>query len=235
MENNNKNVFEYKINDFYQSSNYVLNYLFDHYGSDKGTISQETSKPYQWNAHTYGSYYSKLFDHCRGEISKLFECGIGTNNPELVSNMGLTGKPGASLRAWRDYFENAEIYGADIDKKILFRETRIKTFYVDQADKKSVLQMWKEIDEENFNLIIDDGLHTFSAAINLFELSIDRLKSDGIYIIEDAQSNDLLSFKNYFDKNLKKYNYNVLTLISNKYPKTNNNLIEIRKINESQI
>ena len=91
--------------------------------------------------------------------------------------------------------------------------------------------MWKEINEENFNLIIDDGLHTFSAAINLFELSINRLKTDGIYIIEDAQRNDLLSFKNYFDKNLKKYNYNILTLISNKYPKTNNNLIEIRKIN----
>ena len=70
MENNNKNVFEYKINDFYQSSNYVLNSLFDHYGSDKGTISQEISKPYQWNAHTYGSYYSKLFDHCRGDILK---------------------------------------------------------------------------------------------------------------------------------------------------------------------
>ena len=70
MENNNKNVFEYKINDFYQSSNYFLNSLFDQYGSDKGTISQETSKPYKWNAHTYGSYYSKLFDHCRGKILK---------------------------------------------------------------------------------------------------------------------------------------------------------------------
>ena len=105
--------------------------------------------------------------------------------------MGVTGKPGASLRAWRDYFENAKIYGADIDKEILFRETIIKTFYVDQTDKKSVLQMWKKIDEKNFNLIIDDGLHTFSAAINLFELSINRLKPDGIYIIEDAQKNDL--------------------------------------------
>ena len=107
MNDKNKNVFCYKINDFYQSSNYFLNSLFDYYGSDKGTINQKTPKPYRWNAHTYGSYYSKLFDHCRAGIQKIFECGIGTNDPKLVSTMGVKGKPGASLRAWRDYFNNA--------------------------------------------------------------------------------------------------------------------------------
>ena len=43
--------------------------------------------------------------------------------------MNINGKPGASLRAWRDYFENALIYGADIDKNILFKENRINTFF----------------------------------------------------------------------------------------------------------
>ena len=43
--------------------------------------------------------------------------------------------PGASLRAWRDYFVKADIYGADIDKKILFNENKIKNFYVDQENK----------------------------------------------------------------------------------------------------
>ena len=48
------------------------------------------------------------------------------------------GKPGASLRVWRDYFPNAIIYGADIDKDILFAEERIKTFYIDQLDPVAI-------------------------------------------------------------------------------------------------
>ena len=35
-------------------------------------------------------------------------------------NMTASGKPGASLRVWRDYFNNAQVIGADIDKRILF-------------------------------------------------------------------------------------------------------------------
>ena len=232
MDHKNKNIFSYKINDFYQSSNFYLNTLFDVYGSDKGTADDELPKPYSWNAHTYGSYYSKLYDHCRDGVIKIFECGIGTNNPELTSSMGAKGKPGASLRAWRDYFKNAIVYGADIDKEILFQEERIKTFYVDQSDSLSIKKIWKKINQNNFDLIIDDGLHTFIAAKNLFEYSIKYLKLEGIYIIEDAQNNDLLDFKNYFDNNLDKYNYNILTLINSKNPKTNNNLIEIRRIKE---
>ena len=144
--------------------------------------------------------------------------------------MGEKGKPGASLRAWRDYFYKAVIYGADIDKKILFEEDRIKTFYVDQSNSQSVKEMWKKINQKNFDLIIDDGLHTFHGAKSLFENSINHLKQDGIYIIEDAQNSDLLNFKNYFDNSLDKFNYNILNLINAKNPKSNNNLIEIRKI-----
>ena len=100
--NNQSTNFEYKIEDLYQSQNFYINHLFDLYGSDKGTLSDKIKKPYPWYAHTYGSDYSKLFDHCRNSIKLVFECGIGTNNPNLVSSMNINGKPGASLRAWRD-------------------------------------------------------------------------------------------------------------------------------------
>ena len=39
----------------------------------------------------------------------VFECGLGTNNPDLQGNMTVDGMPGASLRVWRDYFKNAQI------------------------------------------------------------------------------------------------------------------------------
>ena len=223
-------MFEYKNEEVYQSQNYYLNHLFDLYGSDKGTLNDELEKPYSWNAHTYGSYYSKLFDHCRDNISLVFECGIGTNHSKLASSMGIFGKPGASLKAWRDYFSNALIYGADIDKKILFQEERICTLYLNQENKNDIEFMWSQINKSNFDLMVDDGLHTFKAAINLFENSIQYLKSNGIYIIEDIANSDLLKFKNYFDQKLSFYNYNLVVMHKQKYKKGNNNLLEIRKV-----
>ncbi len=144
--------------------------------------------------------------------------------------MNINGKPGASLRAWRDYFKNALIFGADIDENILFKENRIMTFHLDQTDKNSIINMWSDIKKNNFNLIIDDGLHTYKAAISLFENSIEYLSETGIYIIEDAQDNELVYFKNYFDNKLSSYNYNIISLKKATNSKTNNNLIEIRKI-----
>ena len=230
VRNKQSNSFIFKTEDLYQSKNLYLNHLFDYYSSDKGTLSDEIKKPYPWYAHTYGAYYSKLFDHCRDKIKLVFECGIGTNNPNLISSMNINGKPGASLRAWRDYFKNANIYGADIDKNILFVEDRIKTFFLDQADKNSVVKMWSDLNKKNFDLMVDDGLHTYQAAIILFENSIEWLGENGIYIIEDAQDRDLLKFKKYFDEKLSSYNYNILILKKGKNAKSNNNLIEIRKI-----
>tara|TARA_Y200000002_G_scaffold108216_1_gene88542 strand:+ start:1328 stop:2035 length:708 start_codon:yes stop_codon:yes gene_type:complete len=229
-KNNTPISFEYKIEDVYQSQNFYINHLFDLYGSDKGSLSDKIKKPYPWHAHTYGSYYSKLFDHCRDSIKLVFECGIGTNNPNLVSSMNVNGKPGASLRAWRDYFSNALIYGADIDNKILFEEDRIKTFFLDQTNKNDIMNMWSQINKSNFDLIVDDGLHTYKAAIIFFENSVQYLKYNGIYIIEDVQDSDLLEFKNYFDKKFSLYNYNILILKKARNKKSNNNLIEIRKI-----
>ncbi len=228
--NNNSSGFEYKIEELYQTQNFYINLLFDMYGSDKGSLSDKIKKPYPWHAHTYGSYYSKLFDHCRDNIKLVFECGIGTNNPNLVSSMNINGKPGASLRAWRDYFPNALIYGADIDKKILFEEDRIRTFFLDQKNKNDIIKMWSQINKSNFDLIVDDGLHTYEAAIMLFENSVQYLKYNGIYIIEDAQDSDLMKFKNYFDQKFSSYNYSILMLKKSKNSKSNNNLIEIRKI-----
>ena len=44
--------------------------------------------------------------------------------------------------------------------------------------------MWRGL--EPFDIIIEDGLHTFSANVCFFENSIHQLKSNGYYIIEDV-------------------------------------------------
>ena len=98
--------------------------------------------------------------------------------------MGKLGKPGASVKAFRDFFPEAKIFGADIDKEILFKDKRINTYYVDQTDLKSLKKLYKKIGS-NFDLIIDDGLHASYANINVIISSINFLKKNGYLIIED--------------------------------------------------
>ncbi len=218
-------------NNFFYQTHYnnrinELNLLCDKYGSDKG-YSQISKRTFynNWHPHTYTDLYSDLFDHCKDKIEKVFECGIGTNT-NLVSGMGTEYKPGASLRVWRDYFFNAEIYGADIDENILFKEDRINTFYVDQLDSASIKNMFDSIGKVSFDLMIDDGLHTFESGKTLFENSFHMLKENGIYIIEDVSHLYLYRFVDFF----KDYNSQIIRLRSRKNKLLeDNNLIMIRK------
>ena len=76
------------------------------------------------------------------------------------------------LRAWRDYFSEANIYGGDIDKDILKNEDRIKTFHVDQTNPSSIKSMFDRIGVKKFDVILEDGLHEYNANICFFENSI---------------------------------------------------------------
>ena len=46
------------------------------------------------------------------------------------------------------------IYGADIDKKILKNEDRIKTFFVDQTNPETIKTMFKNIGVDEFDIIL---------------------------------------------------------------------------------
>ena len=185
-------------------TNSQLTDLMNLYGSDKGGKN---------NHHNYSEYYSHIFFNKKKYIKKFLEVGLGTNNVNLASNMGVEGKPLASLRAWKDYFINAEIYGADIDKNILKDEEGIKTFYVDQTDPITISEMFKKIGVEKFDVILEDGLHEFNANICFFENAINFLSNDGLYIIEDVYYKDKIKFINYF-KNTN-YNFSIVDIYHN--------------------
>jgi hypothetical protein len=232
--NSLENKCAYENKSFIIKNNNKISGLCELYGSDKGYINLNKEKPYPWKSHSYSNFYFNLFNHFKNEIKLLFECGIGSNNPKIISNMGISGKPGASLRVWRDYFKNAQIYGADIDKNCLFQDDRIKTFYVDQLNNESIKEMWKNISKDNFDIIIDDGLHSEDASTSLFFNSFHKLKDGGIYIIEDVHYN----YINSLYKKLFSYSPEVIILNDNQRHITeddsvsmDNNLIIIRKIN----
>ena len=197
--------------------NNQLTELMNFYGSDKGGRN---------NHHNFASFYSELFFHRKDYIKSFLEIGLGTNNTSILSNMGSQGQPLASLRAWRDYFNNAKIYGADIDKEILKDEERIKTYFVDQTKPEIIKKMFEKIGVKEFDIILEDGLHEFNANICCFENSINNLANDGIYIIEDVYYKDQKKFINYFkDKN---YNFSIIDIYHKKNI-SNNCLIVVRK------
>lgn len=148
--------------------------IMNRYGSDKGN-----------GHHNYTRVYSALFDPMRANTMNVFELGLGTNNLDVPSNMGPYGRPGASLYGWREYFPQSQIYGADVDQRILFQSDRIKTYYTDQLSETAIRGMWSQIDVD-FDILIDDGLHTHEGNISFLRHSWHKVKKGGLYIIEDV-------------------------------------------------
>jgi hypothetical protein len=176
----NSNYLVISVND----TNNLLSRLCDKFGSDKGSILRE-GHPYPWKPHVYTNFYTSIFEANRFSAINLFECGIGSSNLNLPANMGESGKPGASLRAWAEYFPIGNVIGADIDPEIMFEEDRIRTIVFDQTSTKSVMEFENLFPNSAFNIVIDDGLHTFEGNTKFFENFRHMLSEGGIWVIED--------------------------------------------------
>ena len=161
--------------------------IMEKYGSDKVPTIK----------HNYTKVYHSLFSSIREDKLRVFELGIGTTNPNRCSNMSCYKgyQPGASLRGWKEYFPNSQIFGADIDTDILFEEDRIGTFFCDQTKPEVIRALWKQLElQEPMDIIIDDGLHSFIPNMTFFENSIHKTKK--FYVIEDIHDSDIHNFKN---------------------------------------
>ncbi len=148
----------------------LLASIFNAHGSDKAD-------------HLYHFLYASLFTDPLA-VQNVFEIGIGTPNLDVPSNMGLEGRPGASLRAFRDYFPKAKIVGADLDLRVLFEEERISTIGLDQTDDASFRKLEKNL-LQTFDLIIDDGLHSPHANLRTLNYAKEKIKPGGWVVIED--------------------------------------------------
>ena len=98
-------------------------------------------------------------------------------------------KPGASLRAFRDFFETGMIFGGDIQPDCMFEEERIKTLLFDSTNEDQCNEALGDI---KFDIIIDDGLHIAAAQLKTFQNLWHRLNSGGYYIIEDISNQNPL-------------------------------------------
>jgi hypothetical protein len=154
--------------------------LFEKYKADKvDTI-----------CHDYSKDYFELLNPYKEKYTNILEIGIG-NIPLMDGHVGGGYIPGASIRAWRDFFPNATVYAIDILEDVLFEEERIKTYKADQGDSESLNNFIKQVknDTKNtdfkFDFILDDGSHEVTHQIISIQTLNQYLKIGGIYIIED--------------------------------------------------
>jgi hypothetical protein len=192
----------------------------------------ESDKGQGW--HNYTTIYSVLFGKVRDLPLRIFELGLGTDNPEIPSSMKSNGHPGASLRGWRELFPRAFVYGADIDRDILFQEDRIKTFYCDQLDSVAIRSLWSQPDlQGGMDIIIDDGLHTFEANISFLEGSLEQLRLGGIYVVEDILQEAIERWHDrleaIYSKRFPNHELALLELPNSMNPDHDNNILIIRR------
>jgi len=101
--------------------------------------------------------------------------------PPLVKCMVELGVyKGASLRTWREFFPHAEVWGVDIDPEVKQGDPKVITG--SQADPNTISQV---APDKEFDFVVDDGSHLVGHIIQSFELIWPRVRSGGLYVVED--------------------------------------------------
>jgi len=98
---------------------------------------------------------------------------------------------GARLYMWRDYFPNAQIYGADILPKAMFSDDRIETFLCDQSKEEDLRKLAEAVGSD-VDICIDDGSHNVAHQRLSCEVLMPLFKKDVIYVIEDTKTPEKL-------------------------------------------
>lgn len=151
-----------------------LTELANKYGTDKGTQHYE--------AHNYTPIYEKYLEQYRDRAVKFME--IGVNDPRF---------PGASLKMWSEFFtnKNTKIYGVDINppKELFLAEGgRINLLLADQSRPEQLAELVAYYGA--WDVVLDDGLHTFECQINSFFTIFPWMNRKGLYFIEDCHAKD---------------------------------------------
>lgn len=121
--------------------------------------------------HQYGLQYDFVFPReRRAVVRSVLEVGVFH---------------GGGLRLWERYFPIARITGLDNDPECLRHASeRSAVLLADQADEG---QLNAVLGTQQFEVIIDDASHVFSATRSTYEALWPRLMPGGWYVIEDLE------------------------------------------------
>lgn len=140
--------------------------LARHFGTDK------------WGTHRYAQHYEDHFRRFKTDRFTLLEIGIGGYSREKLG--------GASLRMWKAFFPQAQIFGLDLQDKAFVEEDRIRAYQGSQTNEPLLRTIVG--DAENLQIIVDDGSHRPEHIRRTFEVLFPFLPAGGLYAIEDTQT-----------------------------------------------
>ena len=148
--------------------------------------------------HSYTPFYYKLLKDKRQSVRKVLEIGIGKtrrnlHRPEKIYENGVKRflHRGASLYMWRDFFPNAQIYGADITPETMFAEERIKTYLCDERKKEDLVRLIHQTGSD-IDVVVDDASHHTDDQIFTAQTLLPLLDENVTYIIEDVTHTKLI-------------------------------------------
>ena len=123
--------------------------------------------------HAYGDLYDTMFEPYRDTAKRVLEIGIWG---------------GASIFAFAQFFEGAEIDGVDIDlSRILYGldQPRIR-YHVADGCSPDTARMLREVGNRRaFDLIVEDASHIPDHQVATLDAFAPSLAPGGLYVIED--------------------------------------------------
>jgi len=141
-------------------------------GTDKCVLRKDSGG----HRHPYTIPYTLLFEPLRGKPIKFLELGVFR---------------GASVVAWRRYFDKARIYGYDNDAAALsaipvLPNVQCSNVDVSKRDTLVAALTRDTADGELFDVILDDAAHNVVDQSLLIQEGLRFVKPGGLLIIEDV-------------------------------------------------
>lgn len=148
--------------------------LAEQYGSDKGP-----------SKHRYTELYEMLFARWRGQPLTMLEMGLQRGGPEHGNSPSRETFGVPSVQMWLEYFPEAQVYGLDVSDFSAHQTDRFRFVRCDMDSEAELDRAASELPE--LDLVIDDASHASHHQQLAFLRFFPKLKSGGLYIIEDLR------------------------------------------------
>ena len=145
-----------------------LDKLFVHFNCDKGSSYIANDK--KISTHNYSIFYEKYLSNLKEKKINILE--IGSHE-------------GKGIASFYFYFPYSKIIGANINPfQMKFKSKRITELFINVSSKKIIKNFSDHIKVDQ-DIIIDDASHNLRDILFTLSILFKKLKSGGLYILED--------------------------------------------------
>jgi len=166
--NFSKKIINLDIIDKLNFSKCSLDKLFVHFNCDKGSSCIANDK--KISTHNYSIFYEKYLSNLKEKKINILE--IGSHE-------------GKGIASFYFYFPYSKIIGANINPfQMKFKSKRITELFINVSSKKIIKNFSDHIKVDQ-DIIIDDASHNLRDILFTLSILFKKLKSGGLYILED--------------------------------------------------